>query len=233
LRVPTLGSFRCAFTEALRRVLDSNRGVILSGSAGDEDQGARSVLSRCALLRRVLLATGALSLGGVNEAFRPPVAAALPGGEARILNFLLQLEYIQEAFYAKAASKKHVSGELLRFAQVAVAQEREHVHALEQLLAGAARGRPQFKFGRVPADPARFGPAALELEETTAAAYIGQSANLSASAIGTIASIVSVDARHAAWVRDILRRLPAPRAADREASAREVERTIRSTGFVS
>ena len=57
------------------------------------------------------------------------------------------------------------------------------------------------------------------LEDLTAAAYIGQGANLTGAVMRDAARIVAVEARHAAWVRDLAGMDPAPRAADVARSA--------------
>jgi hypothetical protein len=44
--------------------------------------------------------------------------------------------------------------------------------------------------------------------------------------------IVSVEGRHAAWIRDIVGLEPAPHAADAGASATEVTAKLKSLGFV-
>jgi hypothetical protein len=47
-----------------------------------------------------------------------------------------------------------------------------------------------------------------------------------------VATIVSVEARHAAWIRDLLGELPAPSASNPAQTAAQVRAAIRRTGFV-
>jgi hypothetical protein len=47
-----------------------------------------------------------------------------------------------------------------------------------------------------------------------------------------VAGIVAVEARHAAWIRALAGRNPAPRAADPSTTARQVTRTLERNGFV-
>jgi hypothetical protein len=157
--------------------------------------------------------------------------AASPRRDSTIFRFLLELEYIQEAFYAEARRAGALDGELLRFAEIVGRHEREHVAAVEQIV-GPGRERPTLQFGDSVRSPEAFAAAALTLEETTAAAYIVQGASLTAGRMTTAARIVSVEARHAAWMRDMEGRLPAPNAADPAKTAKQAMAAIERTGFV-
>lgn len=203
-----------------------------SRDAGTELGGPRS--SRRDVLRHALAAAGVVGLGGAALGSLAGAGAAAPSRaqDVRILNFLLQLEYLQEAFYEEALEVDALTGELLRFAQVVGGHEREHVASLRKVLGGNARSKPSFRFGDAVENDAKFAAAALTLEETAAAGYIGQAANLTASRIPTVARIVPVEARHAAWIRDVVNRLPAPSAFDPAKSAAKVAETLESTGFV-
>jgi hypothetical protein len=203
-----------------------------SRGAGKELGGDRS--SRRALLRHALAAAGVVGLGGAALGSLAGAGSSAPSRaqDVRILNFLLQLEYLQEAFYEEARDTDALSGELLRFAQVVADHEREHVASLRKVLGGDARSKPAFRFGDAVENDAKFAAGALTLEETAAAGYIGQAANLTARRIPTVARIVAVEARHAAWIRDVVNRLPAPSAFDPAKSAVEVGKTLQRTGFV-
>jgi hypothetical protein len=112
------------------------------------------------------------------------------------------------------------------------AHELAHVAFLEELLGDDAEEEPTFDFGDATGDEDSFAEAALMLEETTAAAYIGQGANLTTDKVLAAARIVSVEARHAAWMRDILGRNPAPEAADAAQTEAEVMSALEDTGFI-
>jgi hypothetical protein len=203
-----------------------------SHDAGTKLGGDRS--SRRDLLRHALAATGVVGLGGAALGSLAGAGASAPSRaqDVRILNFLLQLEYLQEAFYEEALDADALSGELVRFAQVVGDHEREHVASLRKVLGGDARSKPAFRFGDAVENDAKFAAAALTLEETAAAGYIGQAANLTAGRIPTVARIVPIEARHAAWIRDVVNRLPAPSAFDPAKSAAQVGKTLQRTGFV-
>jgi hypothetical protein len=161
----------------------------------------------------------------------PSAAAPSAARDIRILNFLLLLEHLQSDFYSMARARSALRGELAEFARVAGRQEREHVASLKSTLGPYAARRPRFDL-RAAARPRSFGRIALALEELTAAAYIGQSANLTPTSIGVVARIASVEGRHAAWIRDLLGELPAPAAADTARAPAEIVRRLRALGLV-
>jgi hypothetical protein len=152
--------------------------------------------------------------------------------DVRILSFLLVLEQAQAAFYDAALRSRALSGELLRFAQVVAPQEHDHVALLRRRLGGSARPAPRFEFRDATSSPARFRRAAIDLEEATAAAYIGQGASLTRDLVAEAAGIVAVEARHAAWIRDLAGALPAPRPADPARSPGDVLADLRTKGYL-
>src|SRR5207248_11799630 len=85
-----------------------------------------------------------------------------------------------------------------------------------------ARESPSFKLEDVTGDPQAFTLTSIALEDLSVAAYNGQVANVSRSVLTLATKIVSVEGRHAAWIRDLAGKLPAPRAADLELAARDV-----------
>ena len=111
--------------------------------------------------------------------------------------------------------------------------ERAHVQFLERKLGGNAAARPTFDFAGTTSDPDTFAGTAVEVEETAAAAYIGQGANLTRRLVSDAARICAVEARHAAWIRDFVNQHPAPRAADPARSAAEVTAELRRLGLVT
>jgi rubrerythrin len=223
---PRLTSSRPRFADRLNA---SEPGPLLD--AGAELADDRS--SRRDVLVRAFAAAGAVGLGGTAlGSIAGAASAPSPAQDVRILNFLLELEYAQEVFYEEAQGADALSGELLRFAQVVGDQEREHVASLRRVLGGEARSKPSFRFGDAVKSEARFAAAALTLEETAAAGYIGQAANLTEKRIPTVARIVAVEARHAAWIRDVADRLPAPSAFDPGKTSAQVRKTLERAGFV-
>jgi hypothetical protein len=191
-------------------------------------------VTRSRLLERALLASGAIAFGIALDDGGSSALAATPSRaqDVRILNFLLLLEYLQEGFYSAAASSPSLKGEVKEFARIAADQERAHVELLERELGKAARPRPRLRFDNATRSTRAFLLRAIELEETATAAMIGEAANLTTRRIPTAARIVSVDARHAAWLRAIAGEQPAPRAADPAKTAAAALATVKRTGFV-
>jgi hypothetical protein len=159
-------------------------------------------------------------------------AAPSRAQDVKIFNFALLLEYLQAAFYGEAVRQGALRGEPREFAEVVAGHERAHVAYLRKALGSRARGRPAFSFVDATRSEPRFLETAVLLENLGVAAYNGQAANLTTKALAAAAEIVSVEGRHAAWVSDLAGKEPAPRAADPGASAAEVVRSIRRTGFV-
>jgi rubrerythrin len=190
--------------------------------------------SRGRLLGRAAVAGGAVLGGGALAAALPRDASPAPSvaQDVRILNFALVLEYLQEAFYAEAVRKRALRGELREFADVVQGHERDHVAFLRDTLGTYARKRPSFDFGRATADEKRFVAAASQLEDLAVGAYNGQAAALTEGALASITKIVSVEARHVAWIRDIVGELPAPRAADPGLTAAQTSAAIARTGYL-
>jgi hypothetical protein len=150
-----------------------------------------------------------------------------------ILNLFLQLEYAQEGFYRQATSSRSIDGDLRTFARTVGPQETEHAALLRRLLGAEAARRPDQPDVRSwLTSPQRFRQAAIDLEEAVIAAYIGEAANLTRGALADVAPLVSVEARQAAWLRDLERATPAPRAADPARPPQAVLAELRERRFL-
>jgi Ferritin-like domain len=215
--------------EPLRDEPDLERLALQGG-----DVGVERVTSRGGFVTRAAVIGGAaLTAGGLVTGL-PQLASSArsTARDVRILNYVLRLEHLKVSFYEEAASGGGLTGELLQLAEVLGRHERSHVAFLEKRLGRKAREKPSFDFGDATSDPDRFATTARTLEETAVAAYIGQGANLSRSHMVPFAQITSVEARHAAWIADILGRHPAPRVADGAKTPAQVIAAIEKTGFV-
>jgi rubrerythrin len=192
--------------------------------------------SRERFLRRAIMAGGTLVVGGVVVAGLPRLAASAAQSAAQdagIFNFALLLEYTQSAFYLEAVERAELTGELLEFATVVAEHERAHVEYLRDALGSEARDEPTTDLGEATADPDAFGAAAVTLEDVAVAAYNGQAGNLTKGALRAAATIISVDARHAAWIRSIVGETPAAQAVDEPLSAEQATARIDETGFLA
>jgi rubrerythrin len=180
-------------------------------------------ISRATLLEGALLASGGVVVGGVLLGGVPDFANSKPSAkqDAEILNFALTMEYVQSGFYEEALERGSLSGELREYAERVGGQEKEHLAFIKKAL-GKAAAKP----------PEAFTQAAFKLEDLGVSAYNAQAPNLTKETLAAAAKIVSVEARHAAWIRAIAGRNPAPEAAEPTASAERVVDTLSGSGYL-
>jgi Ferritin-like domain len=194
-----------------------------------------SATSRASFLKTAVVAGGTLVAGGVLIGGLPKLSIGAPSAtqDAKILNFALTLEYLEAAFYTQAEQSGALKGELANFATVVGTHERAHVAFLKDALGSKAVKKPTFDFADTTSDPGKFQATAITLEDTGVAAYNGQAANLTKDTLGAAAMIVSVEARHAAWIRDIASKNPAPAAFDGAKSQKQILAAVKQTGFIT
>jgi hypothetical protein len=204
-----------------------------AGGSGNGGLGRRSGLTRVQLVTRAAVGAGAVTAVGVIAGGLPRLAASEPSREQdrSILEWLLQVEYVQAAFYAAVEREGALQGELREFAARVGRHERAHVEALRSELGADAPEQPEFDFGDATSDPDRFVETAVELEELAVAGFNGQIPNLTRPRVMTAMRIVSVEARHVGWARDLAGRNPAPQPADRAATQAETRAALQATGF--
>jgi hypothetical protein len=193
-----------------------------------------TLASRGRFLRLGLAGAGTLTLGAVLAAGvpRPGRSGTAQARDVEVLNYALLLGELQAAFYRQALRRAKLTGELREYAEVAGGHKLEHVKVLRGALGANARKIPRFAFGNAVANPKRFAATAIAIEELGVAAYNGQATNLSKDALQAAASIVSVNARHAAWIRAIQDKRPASQPTDEAKTRREVLAEVDRTGFV-
>jgi hypothetical protein len=207
-----------------------------------QETAERAGVTRGDALRRALLGGGALVGGGALLSALP--ASALAGstkaaaGDVDILNFALTLEYLEAAFYAEAVSGGKISGEGMRFAKVVAKDEAAHVAFLKGALGSKAVKKPMFDFKGTTMKQATFLKTAMVLEDTGVSAYAGAAPLIAdKKTLAAALSVHSVEARHAAWVRDILGKgsapLPAPAAFDPALTKAQVLKAVTGTGFIT
>jgi hypothetical protein len=167
-------------------------------------------------------------------ALRPGAASAdVQKHDRAILNYALVLEYLQASFYTEAERMHALKGALARQAHVVGAHERGHVRALRAVLGAAAIARPRFDYRGVTEDPSAFRDTAVAFEDLAVAAYKQQAPLVqSKELLAALLSIHSVEARHAAWIRYLAGRLPAPGAFDDPMPRRKVVAIVEDTRFI-
>ncbi len=151
--------------------------------------------------------------------------ASISQADAKILNFLLELERLQATFFERIGGDARFGAEVRQFARVTAGHDKAHADALRDLL-GPAAAQTKARLLADPKNDGQFVRDAATLKEAAVAAYIGEASNLHSERITKVAEIVSVEARHAAWIRSIHDTIPAPRAADQSQSPAAVVRAL-------
>jgi Ferritin-like domain len=198
------------------------------------DRDTSTTITRGNALRTAALAAGGalatVTALGVADRL---AAAPSPKQDIEVLNLLLVVEYVERAFYEAALERAGLSGELEEYAGAVLAHEREHVAYLENALGDNADPEPEYDFSAVTGDADAFAAAAAKLEDVAVGAYNGQALNVTPGAFLAAARIVSVEARHAAWIRSIRDGDPAPDAVDVPYDEAKVRRELKAVGLAS
>jgi hypothetical protein len=194
--------------------------------------------TRSAFLRKAGVGAGAVLGGGALMGALPAIATAgVAKSDIAILNFALTLEYLEAEFYAEAVSRGKFNGEVGTFASVVARHEAAHVAFLKGALGKAAVKKPKFNFKDTVTNQQKFQQTAQVLEDTGVQAYLGQVGNIKSKKIlGAAGSILPIEARHAAWIRDINGRgqnpSPAPAAFQSAKSKAQILAAVRGTTFI-
>jgi len=191
--------------------------------------------SRADFFRKTgLAAGGALMATSVFGALPSIASARVPKGDVAILKYALTLEYLEAAFYKDAVEGGGLSGDALAFARTVARDESSHVTALKRALGSAAPKSPKFDFQGTTRDQAKFLQTAFTLENTGVKAYLGQAGRIKTPAILlTAASIVTVEARHAGAVGQLLGKSISPDGAfDGGASMKAILAGVKRTRFI-
>ena len=228
----------------------------LSLDVVDKDGAIREAAEAAGVDRRDFLRKGALAGGGIvaggamfNGILSPAQAAISTKrpskkNDVKILNFALTLEFLESAFYTQAAANNIAGSDpvLAKFVSTVKSHEAKHVTFLRQTLKSAAVKKPDFDFGNTVTDLATFKATSQVLEDTGVRAYSGQAGNISQGPVVTAAAtILSVEARHASWIRFIngggaadaaTSALPAPLTFDKPASEKAILKAVGATGFI-
>jgi hypothetical protein len=193
--------------------------------------GIRS--TRRVLLGRAGVLSALATIPLIGRLLRLGDASALPSTaqDTKILQLVLQLEYTQVAFYEEALRQAGLTGDLHDFARAALEHEQQHLAAIRKALGTNAGAKPSFDFGQNVKSASAFSEAAIQLEDTAVASYNGQATNLTKGTLAVAAEIVSVEARHAAWVRAIAGQVAAPDPVDEPMTAKQAVQGLHEIGL--
>jgi hypothetical protein len=195
--------------------------------------------SRRNFLLTAVGATGLVAAADLATAQDPRVVL-----DAAVLNFLLRVEYVQAELYREGLSDFTTAARIRQFdayggqptldnLRAFEQQELAHIEALRDLVV---------RLGMTPLPPCnvtfgRFDTAvemmhlAFEIENVGVSAYLGVAALLRIPQVQTgVASIASVQSRHAAYIGLLNGQSPAPAAADTPRSREEILRLL--NGFI-
>jgi hypothetical protein len=112
-----------------------------------------------------------------------------------------------------------------------VEHEKAHLAFLKKALGAAAEPAPSHEFGDKTKDAEAFTAAAVTLEDLAVATYNGQAVNLTSASLEAAARIVSVEGRHAAWIRSIVGDVPATEATDPALKEHETRSRLSDFGW--
>jgi rubrerythrin len=160
-----------------------------------------------------IVAGGAALFAGLASG-PPDRSRAQTADDLAALQLLLLVEYTENAFYRAALDRGGLRGQLRTYAGAVASQEREHLVFVRRALGAQADPAPKFEFSTSALGSDGFAATAAQLEDLAVAAYNGQATNVSRATLEAAAKIVSVEARHAAWIRSIVGEPPAPDATD-------------------
>ena len=189
--------------------------------------------SRASFLRGAALGSAALVAG-----LAAPAALArreLP--DMHILNFDLVFEYLQSNFYlsgVRVGTVQKMAAKKQLWAHTLGAHELAHVRILKSVLGRKAAGKPFFDFHGVTEDEASFTRTAVAMEDLTVALLTGQAARFHDRGLtAAVFSLLTVEARHAAWARHIAGFVPVAQAFDRPKTLDAVGNVVRGTRFIA
>lgn len=187
--------------------------------------------TRWQFLRGAALGSAAL-LAGLSET----AGAFGPRQDTAILNYALVFEYLQAGFYTEAESLgtvRAMDAERERWARTLGAHERAHVRILKDVLGRRATAKPFFDYRGVTEDVEGFTRTAVAMEDLTVALLAGQAPRVSDRPLrAAFFSLLTVEARHAAWARRIIGFRPVAAAFDEPKTLPQVDRVVRSTQFL-
>ncbi len=138
--------------------------------------------------------------------------SGLPQSVVDVLNFALTLEYLEAEFYQRGTDMPNLVPSIYKTVFMQIRKHEEaHVRLLQSVLGAQAVKKPNFDFTYKGAFPDVFSnfqtyaAVSQALEDTGVRAYKGQAGNLiiAPAILETALNIHSVEARHAAKVREL------------------------------
>src|SRR5205085_12051408 len=189
--------------------------------------------TRRSFLRRSVGVAAGLAAFATATSARAAIASTQ--SDTAILQFDLALEYLQAGLYTEAERLGSLTPKTLAWARVVGAHERAHIQAIKTLLGPRKTvPSPTFDYRNVTSDEQAFIKTAVAFEDLTTALLKWQAPRLdSRSILAAVATLHSVEARHAAWIRHVIGLQPVTGAFDKPAPQHRMAELIASTRFVT
>ncbi len=192
--------------------------------------------SRADFLRKAVVGGGAL-LAALAAPPSTMSAKRSKANDVRIFQYALNFEYLQATFYTeteRAGTIATMDKSHAVWAKTLGAHERAHVKIIKQVLGDAAGKKPFFNFRGNTESAARFTRTAVAMEDLTTALLTGVTPALhSRELVAAAFSLLTVEARHAAWARHLAGVVPVAGPFDEPKPVPEVDRIVASTRFIS
>jgi hypothetical protein len=204
-------------------------GALLEGIAGLYGDTRAEFLRKAMIGGGTLLAALAASPLVQGERLAP--------SDTRIFQYALNFEYLQATFYteteqAGTVAKMGPAKEV--WARTLGAHERAHVRIIKKVLGKDATKKPFFNFHGKTESEEQFIRTAVAMEDLTTALLTGVTPALRSRGLTAAAfSLLTVEARHAAWARHLSGIVPALGPFDRARPVAQVDRIVASTRFIS
>jgi hypothetical protein len=155
--------------------------------------------------------------------------------DVRIFQYALNFEYLQAGFYTeteRAGTLAKMEEAKAVWARTLGAHERAHVRVIKKVLGDAATKKPFFDFQGNTESESRFIRTAVAMEDLTTALLTGVTPSLRSQGLVAAAfSLLTVEARHAAWARHLSGLVPVTGPFDRSKPVAEVDRIVASARF--
>jgi hypothetical protein len=196
-----------------------------------------AVAELCGSTRAAFLRTTALGGAGLLSALAAPAAASAANiTDLEILQFGLRFERLQATFYTQAqqlGTIRKMGARKQTWAETLGAHERAHVKIIKSVLGSKAEPSPFFDFGAANETDAAFTKTAVAMEDLTVALLTGVTPQIhNRSLTAALMGLLTVEARHASWARNIVRATPAPDSFDTAKTLDEVRGAVARTHFI-
>jgi hypothetical protein len=203
----------------------------------DRDEALTDAIGAlCGSTRARFLRTAALGGAAMLSALAAPGEAAADVTDLEILNFGLRFERLQATFYTQAeqlGTIRRMIPAKQQWARTLGAHERAHVKILKSVLGPKAGPSPFFDFGAANETDAAFTRTAVAMEDLTVALLTGVTPQIhNRQLTAALMGLLTVEARHAAWARNIIRTTPAPTAFDSARTLASVRGAVARTHFI-